>query len=174
MRSGKRYSNVTFSKRVDHDKGEHRTRRAPVEPARCAVCGAVYSERRWRAAGATKTAADKHKHWHPPALVVCPGCKKKQEGPPAGFVYVSGDFLTSHQEEIKRLLETEAGRAVVDNPLAQIMGGETDESGRFVVTTTTEHLAKRLGQALEKAYGGEIRYDFSHENKLARVYWRRD
>jgi hypothetical protein len=138
------------------------------------VCGAVYSERRWKSAGAPKTEDGKHKHWHPAAIVVCPACKKTQEGSPAGFVYVSGDFLTSHPEEIKRLLYNEADRAAVDNPLARIMGGETDEHGRLVITTTTEHLAKRLGQALEKAYGGDVRYDFSHENKLARVYWHRD
>jgi hypothetical protein len=48
------------------------------------------------------------------------------------------------------------------------------QSGRITITTTTEHLAERLGQALEKAFGGKVRYDFSHENKLARVYWRRD
>jgi hypothetical protein len=44
----------------------------------------------------------------------------------------------------------------------------------LTVTTTTEHLAQRLGGMLEKAFGGEVRYDFSHENKLARVSWHRD
>ena len=42
------------------------------------------------------------------------------------------------------------------------------------VSTTTEHLAQRIGHALNKAYGGEVHYDFSHENKLARVSWHRD
>lgn len=174
MRSGKRYSNATFSKRVDHDAGQHRGARAPAEPAKCSVCGAVYSERRWKSAAAPRTTADKHKHWHPMAIVICPACKQEREGLPAGFVYISGDFMTSHREEIERLLDREADRAAVDNPLARIMSGETDENGRLVITTTTEHLAKRLGQALEKAYGGKVRYDFSHENKLARVYWHRD
>jgi hypothetical protein len=31
-----------------------------------------------------------------------------------------------------------------------------------------------LGDALEKAFGGDTHYDFSHENKLARVNWQRD
>jgi hypothetical protein len=51
---------------------------------------------------------------------------------------------------------------------------EMDESERLVISTTTEHLAQRLGHALEKAFDGEVRYHFSHENKLARVYWHRD
>jgi len=44
----------------------------------------------------------------------------------------------------------------------------------LVLSTTTEHLAQRLGPALEKAYDGQLEYDFSHENKLARVTWQRD
>jgi hypothetical protein len=173
MRSGKPYSNVTFSKRVDHDAGRHRPPRAPAEPAKCGVCGAVYSERRWTSADAPRKAG-KHKHWHPAVIVVCPACKKKQSGLPAGLVYVSGDFLPSNRQEIERLVGKEADRAAVDNPLARTMSREIDENGRLVITTTTEHLAQRLGQALEKAFGGKLRYDFSHENKLARVYWHRD
>jgi hypothetical protein len=116
----------------------------------------------------------KHKHWRPTSIVTCPGCKKQQEGLPAGFVYLSGAFLRSHHEEIEHLLDKEAERAAVDNPLARIMGRNIDEKARLVITTTTEHLAERFGQTLEKAFRGEVRYDFSHENKLARVYWHRD
>jgi hypothetical protein len=89
-------------------------------------------------------------------------------------VYLDGTFLTAHRDEIEHLLEMEAKRALEDNPLAQIMGREMDRNGVLVVTTTTEHLAERLGQAAQKAFGGTVQYDFSHENKLARVYWHRD
>lgn len=30
------------------------------------------------------------------------------------------------------------------------------------------------GESLKHAYHGEVRYDFSHENKPAGVYWKRD
>lgn len=39
---------------------------------------------------------------------------------------------------------------------------------------TTEHLAIRLGHALEKAYDGPVLYGISHETKLAHVWWHRD
>ena len=45
---------------------------------------------------------------------------------------------------------------------------------RLTVTTTTEHLAQRLGHAVEKAFGGEVEYHFSHENKVTRVSWQRE
>jgi hypothetical protein len=174
MRSHKRYSNVTISKRVDHEAGRHRGPGARSEPAKCSTCGAVYADRRWTLAGTPQKKKGKHKRWHPQTITLCPACKKKREGLAAGFVYVSGDFLPAHRDEIEHLFGEEARRAAVDNPLARIMKLETDESGQLVVSTTTEHLAQRLGHALEKAFQGEVRYDFSHENKLARVYWRRD
>lgn len=78
-----------------------------------------------------------------------------------------------HRGDIGALLRNEAERDAQDNPLARIMGWE-DAEDQLVVKTTTEHLAQRLGHALEKAFDGKVRYDFSHENKLARVYWERN
>jgi hypothetical protein len=93
-------------------------------------------------------------------------------------VYIAGGFFSAHREEIERLLKNEVGRAAVDNPTARIIkwdwGKSKTQATRLTLTTTTEHLAKRLGDALERALSGEVRYDFSHENKLARVYWHRD
>jgi hypothetical protein len=173
MKTNKRYSNATITKRVDHEAGRHRTPRAAAEPATCIRCGAVYAERRWTLADTPKKVG-KPKHWHPADKVLCPACKQQQEGIPSGFVYLDGAFLLAHRDEIERLLHNEAERGAVDNPLAKIMNLNTDEKGRLTVTTTTEHLAARLGRALEKAFDGEVRFDFSHENKLARVYWHRD
>lgn len=173
MKGKKRYSNVTFSKRVDHEAGRHRPAHAPPEPAVCKECGAVYVNRRWvTAEGALKT--HKPAHWRPPVETVCPGCKRRAEGVPSGFVYLDGTFLAAHREEIEHFLEKEAERAAEDNPLAKVMGKQIGEDGVLTVTTTTEHLAERLGQSLQKAFGGKVQYDFSHENKLARVYWHRD
>lgn len=174
MKSNKRYTNTTITKRVDHLTGDQRP--ALSEPLVCADCGAVYSGRRWSVAEAPRKNV-LQKNWHPAEATRCPACKQQQEGIPGGFVYLEGGFLTAHREEIERLLRNEAERAAVNNPLArimQMMKEETGAEGRLTVTTTTENLAQRLGRALERAFDGEVRYDFSHENKLARVYWRRD
>ena len=95
-------------------------------------------------------------------------------GVPGGFVHLDGAFVALHHDEIERLLLNEAERTAEDNPLARIMEWGKDEKGRLMISTTTEHLAQRLGHALKKAYDGEVRYDFSHENKLAHVWWHRD
>ena len=84
------------------------------------------------------------------------------------------EFFGTHAEEIEQLLRNEAGRAAEDNPLARIMEWKRGERQKLTVATTTEHLAQRLGHAVQKAFGGDVNYDFSHENKLARVSWQRE
>jgi hypothetical protein len=173
MRSKKPYTNATFTKRVDHEAGRHRPPRAKSEPAVCEGCGAVYANRRWTA-GNSVSESERHKHWRPAQTTVCPACKQQRTGEPRGFVFLDGAFFVAHHEEIERLLSSEAKRAAEDNPLARIMEWKRGEGHKLTVTTTTEHLAQRLGHALEKAFGGSTQYDFSHENKLARVNWQRE
>jgi hypothetical protein len=173
MRSSKRYTNQTFTKRVDHEAGRHHTPRALPEPAVCTVCGDVYADRRWSRPDPERQSA-KHPEFRPAHEVVCPACERERRGEPGGFLFLDGAFIAGHSAEIERLLQNESDRAAEDNPLARIMDWQKDKLGRQTITTTTEHLAQRLGHALEKAFDGEVRYDFSHENKLARVYWHRD
>lgn len=173
MRSRKPYTNATFTHRVDHEAGRHRPARAPSEPRVCGTCGAVYRRRRWvtaAAAGPVPILVD----GEPAPLTTCPACRKIAAAMASGYLYLSGAFLVAHRDEIERLVRAEAARAAEDNPTARLIAWEHIPEGPLVVTTTTEHLAERLGQALAKAYDGDVRYDFSHENKLARVYWHRD
>ncbi|HEX6044535.1 MAG TPA: BCAM0308 family protein [Pyrinomonadaceae bacterium] len=166
MRGRKRYDNVTFTKRVDHEAGRHRGARAISEPAVCRVCGALYVNRRWQGASGAIDARSAR-------VVDCPACLQMRNGSPRGFVYLDGSFYVTHQKEIEQLLRNEAARAEADNPLARIMEFTRGKDHNLTVSTTTEHLAQRLGHALEKAFAGHSRYDFSHENKLARVTWER-
>jgi hypothetical protein len=194
-KSNKKYTNEAWTKRVDYEAGRHHTPRAPDEPEVCKVCGDVYADRRWEkpftpkrkrkpstinyakrqwVASEEGQEAQKHPHWRAPRMVVCPACQRLRDGVPSGFVHLDGAFLSAHREEVERLLRNEAERAAEDNPTARIMDWGQDERGRLTLSTTTEHLVQRLGHALEKAFKGEVRYDFSHENKLAHVHWHRD
>lgn len=172
MNSNKRYTNATFTKRVDHEGGLHREAAGMPERAVCDECGAIYVNRRWTTHG--KTFNDwKRGRWHPAHTTTCPACVQQDNGVAGGYLTVDGEFFREHKAEIGRLLTNEVNRAREDNPLSRMMGRiETDD--KLILTTTTEHLAQRLGHALEKACEGKTTYDFSHENKLVRVHWHRD
>lgn len=172
MTNSKRYTNQTFTKRVDHEGGSHRPFKSIPEPAVCGKCGSIYENRRW----SLKTAAGgdkKHDHWRPAATITCPACLQIERGSVGGYLALSGKFFIDHQDEIMQLLKHEANGAAEDNPLSRVMRYLPSE-GRMIVETTTEHLAQRMGHAVEKAYDGHVSYDFSHENKVARVDWHRD
>jgi hypothetical protein len=172
MRSKKPFTNTTFTKRVDHEAGRHRPSRASCEPAVCKECGAVYANRRWSPSASVSDA--KHLKGWPPQTTVCPACLQQRTGEPRGFVFLDGAFFVAHQKEVEQLLRNEAERAEQDNPMARILDWKEGDEHQLTVCTTTEHLAQRLGHTLEKALGGSVHYDFSHENKLARVSWRRE
>ena len=175
MRTDKPYTNATFTKRVDHEAGRHRGPRAPSEPRVCVSCGALYRRRRWVTAETAAQQGDAADALAAaPKAVRCPACRIIAHGSPAGMVVIDGEFPDAHADEVQRLLDGEARRAAQDNPLGRIVERRRDQHGRLIVSTTTEHLAQRLGQALEKAFTGMVRYDFSHENKFVRVYWHRD
>jgi hypothetical protein len=104
----------------------------------------------------------------------CPACRMIADGRFAGKVQLSGPFLAAHWVDIEHLLKGEARRAADKNPLSRIVAWIPRGADALTVTTTTEHLAQRLGRALEKAFHGVVHYEFSHENKFADVTWRRE
>ncbi len=170
MRNNKKYTNATFTKRVDHESG-HASKKRISEPAICEKCEAIYVKGRWTFEKSVLENDGFKKDV--PLNTVCPACLQIETGIPAGFVYLRGEFLREHQEEIENLLKNEEEKIAHTNPLARIMDFKKT-SKRTTVTTTTEHLAQHFGRVLKNAYGGDVSYDFSHENKLARVYWERD
>jgi NMD protein affecting ribosome stability and mRNA decay len=173
MRTNKRYSNVTFTKRVDREAGRHRTARSRREPLLCQECGSWFIRRRWvRPIDAVRHA--RKVRLLPAGTAVCPACFRQREGLPEGFVYIEGSFASRHRAEIERLIFNETQRARRRNPLARVISWGKDNKGTPYFSTTTLYLARRLGRALADALGGTLQYKFSHENKLLRVHWQKD
>jgi hypothetical protein len=92
---------------------------------------------------------------------------------PRGYVHISGEFAHAHASDVVMLLRREEHRAHDESPAARILACDDDGSGGMLLTTSTEHLAHRLGRALEQRFGGKVHHGFSNNNKLALVWWRR-
>lgn len=137
----------------------------------CGVCRAVYMNKRWYSDGNVSAAAAKESDT---MTVVCPACLKIRDHFPGGIVTLKGAYVLPHKQALVSLIRNEEDRAHGQNPLERVMSIKENGYGSIVIFTTNEKLAQRIGRAINKAFHGEIKYRWSHENKLARVDWVRE
>lgn len=144
------------------EKDPYATRKKLADPTACPTCGAMYRKGRWT--------------WGAPpadaARAECPACRRIADGYPAGIVRLSGDFAKSHADEIRGLVRHVEEREKKEHPLKRIMA-VTQEGDDLVVTTTDEHLARGIGEAVHHAYQGELDYRFHETENVLRVAWKR-
>ena len=131
-------------------------------PACCPGCGAIFRRGRWR--WEEVPAASRAEQ--------CPACRRIRENAPLASVTLSGEFLAPHRGEILarvRACERAENRT---HPLKRIMA--VRPAGKELrITTTDAHLARRIGDALRRAYKGELEYRYNKGDKLLRVTWCR-
>lgn len=135
----------------------------PEEPTVCRDCGVVFHQGRWQ--------------WlpEPPAQAleaVCPACRRIQDRVPAGFLTLSGEFFQAHRDEIMNLIENTVTSQEKEHPMKRLMQVEDrDESAEL--TFTDSHLPQGVGEAVRRAYDGELDIHFPEEGGIVRVYWER-
>jgi hypothetical protein len=149
-----------FHERV-HDPYKMRTKLP--EPTVCRQCGAVYHKGRWT--------------WDPrPAEAheaLCQACHRTNDKYPAGFLTISGQFARAHEQEIVHLARHTEKSENAEHPLHRIMGVE-HQDGALLVTTTDIHLPRRIGEALQHAFKGELDYHYEEGAYLIRLSWSRE
>ncbi|HJV80679.1 BCAM0308 family protein [Noviherbaspirillum sp.] len=131
-------------------------------PAVCEKCAAVYESGRWQ--------------WAlPPADAVavrCPACRRIADRLAAGYISISGNFAREHQEEIINLIRHAEIREKTEHPMQRIMSFRA-EDGRLLIETTDVHLARGIGEALERAYKGDLTFHYNEAAHLLRLHWQR-
>jgi hypothetical protein len=147
----------------DKDHDAYRLRAKPPEPTWCPDCGAVYEKGRWQWKERVASKA--------PGLV-CSACQRIRDDFPAGYLQIDGDFARENREDLMRLVRHRAEHAKAEHPMQRIMAIK-DEGAGVLVTTTDLHLARDIGEALHRAYHGELDLRYSDDENLVRVHWQR-
>jgi NMD protein affecting ribosome stability and mRNA decay len=134
------------------------------DPSVCEKCGVVFHEGifQWM----EKVPANANK-------IICPACRRIQDKYEGGVVYLEGNFLKEHKEEILNLIKNIADEEMAYRPLERIISIDEDEEG-ITIKTTYEHIARRIGEAVHRAYKGELKLEYPGGQKYIRVFWKRD
>jgi len=132
------------------------------EPTTCIQCNSVYLEGRWT--------------WYePPAganKITCPACQRIDDNYPAGHLELKGSFFKNHHEEMINLIRNEEKLEMGEHPLERVMD-ITEEDEHTVITTTGIHIARRIGEAISRAYQGDLSFTYGAGEKTIRVSWSR-
>lgn len=130
------------------------------EPTACPDCGAVFHDGHWQW-------MDMPKNAH---MTSCPACQRMRDHYPAGYVSLAGDFFAEHEQEIMQLVRRHEVQEMAMRPLQRIMSIDPTKDGSMITTTDT-HLARGIGEALRRAYRGELEYHYNSAQNLLRVKW---
>jgi NMD protein affecting ribosome stability and mRNA decay len=148
-------------KEMVHDP--YKSKKKLPEPTVCPECNALFHKGRWT--------------WdEPPATAnheLCPACQRIRDEVPAGFLTLGGGFFDAHRDEIMNLVHNKEAQEKADHPLKRIMAVEEQGDG-VLITFTDIHLPRGVGEALHRAYEGDLDYEYTDEASIIRVSWRRE
>jgi len=130
------------------------------EPTTCRQCGAVYHQGRWQW-GEAPTGVHKD---------LCPACRRINDKLPAGVIALHGNIAPEVKAQISHLARNVETAENSEHPLNRIIGFEETEEG-LMISTTDIHLPRRIGEALRRAFHGEIEMYFDDGGYFMRVDW---
>lgn len=144
-----------------HDAYKHREKLP--EGTKCTVCGVAYTKGRWV--------------WQYDGEIsketICPACRRIRDRYPAGFIRMRGEFFQDNREEILNLVRNLEKQQKQAHPMQRIMRIEERPSGATRIETTGVHLARRIGDAVARAYQGEYSFQYAENLNRIRIEWER-
>jgi hypothetical protein len=142
----------------------YRNRHKPPEPSVCPECKAVFRDGRWQRVESWPMAAHQ---------LLCQACQRIRDNYPAGLVTLKGGFVRAHRGEIIALVRNLEREENANHVLHRIMGME-EAPATLVIKTTDIHLPRRIGEAVRRAFKGELEMHHEEEGCFVRVNWTRE
>ena len=144
----------------DHHLDPYQRQQQLHEGTVCPQCGAVYHGGRWQWLLRRAKAGEE----------LCAACRRINDKFPAGVVTLRGDFAKEHKEAMIHLARHQEEAENKEHPLNRIISIEEDAQG-VVINTTDIHLPRRIGEAVKRAFHGEIENNFEKDGYFVRVTW---
>ncbi len=148
----------------EHVHDPYMARSKPTEPTLCEDCGVVFSSGRWQWVSEVPAGASRQK---------CPACQRIHDKVPAGILTLSGAFFDEHRDEIMNLVHNKVDEQKAQHPMKRLMETQAQKDGSVVVTFTDTHLPRGVGEAIKRAYEGDLDIQYTEESGLVRVFWKR-
>lgn len=146
----------------DHILDPYKRAAKLTEPTVCPQCGSVYHEARWQWAARPEGAHE----------ALCQACHRINDRYPAGIVTLTGPVVQQHRAEVMAIARHQEEAEKKEHPLNRIMT-IADVPGGIAVNTTDIHLPRRIGEAMKRAFHGELDMHFDEHGYFVRVGWRR-
>lgn len=103
---------------------------------------------------------------------LCQACHRINDRYPAGIVTLTGPVFQQHRAEVMAIIHHQEEVEKKDHPLNRIMTIEDVPDG-IAVNTTDIHLPRRIGEAMKRAFHGELDMHFDEHGYFVRVGWQR-
>jgi hypothetical protein len=144
----------------------YKLRKKLPDPTRCPSCGAVYHDGRWRWPEVTLPSMAHE--------ALCTACHRISDKYPAGIVTIRGPVVRSHKGEVLGLVRNTELAEKSEHCQNRLMAIEEPSDDVIIVTTTDIHLPRRIGEALHRAFHGDLQLHYDEDAYFVRVEWQRD
>ena len=134
------------------------------DPAVCRQCGVVYRNGTFEWVEKAPAKA---------AKISCPACKRIEARYEGGVLYLEGEFLAKHKDEIINIIKNTEYNERNSRPLERIIDMVVND-GKIEMKTTYEHMARRIGEAVHKACKGNMSIQYPEGEKYVRIAWSRN
>jgi NMD protein affecting ribosome stability and mRNA decay len=151
---------ITGRAQQDHILDPYQRRQKPLDGTICPTCGAAHHEGRWQWTTVTERARAE----------ACPACRRIADRFPAGIVTLRGAFAPEQRERLVGLARHEEQAERQEHALNRIISIE-EQADAIVISTTDIHLPRRIGEAVKRAFHGDLTADFEKDGYFVRVDW---